>query len=494
MPQDTPRPTTHRSPRLLDDCLKSFERGRALGPTTYTQMSSPEDFTIRAMQVPSKRVLPSLAGGRALDDAASLTNSIVVWMGLDWADEKHDICLQAATSAPLEHAVVEQKPEALHTWVAELRQRFPLGRIAIALEQSRGSLFYALMNYSFLLLYPIPPKALKDYRQALYPSGSKNDPTDAQLLLEFLRKHPQRFRPWGADTAETRQITLLSEHRRQLVDDRTGLTNRLTTLLKGYFPQALGWVEDLRTPLAWDFLAQFPSLERAQQASRLAVRKVYRAHTRRRAEELEARCDEIHDARPLTTDRAIIESSMLMVQILVEQLRALAAGLERIEQQLAALFAAHPDQPIFRSFPGAGKALAPRLLAAWGSDRQRFAAADNMQCFAGPAPVTVRSGKSQWVHRRFAYPTFLGQTFHEFAAQSRLKSPWAKAYYQQMRNKGNAHHSAVRALAFKWIRIMFRCWQDRLPYDEARYQQALNRRGSPLALTLRALANSSART
>jgi len=424
-----------------------------------------------------------------MDNAASLRNAIVAWIGLDWADQKHDICWQAADSATLEHRVVEQKSEALHTWVAELRQRFPQGLIAIGLEQSRGSLFYVLMNYAFFLLYPIPPKSLKDYRQALYPSGSKDDPVDAQLLLEFLRKHPQRFRPWRADSAETRQLALLNEHRRQLVDDRTALTNRLTTLLKGYFPQALDWVKDLRTPLAWDFIDQFPSLERAQQASRLAVLKVYRTHTRRPAGEIEALCDEIQSARPLTTDRAILESSALLAPILVAQLRALAAGIERVEQQLGNLFAAHPDHARLQSFPGAGKALAPRLLAAWGSDRQRFASAANMQCFAGPAPVTSRSGKSQWVHRRFAYPTFLGQTFHEFAAQSRLKSPWAKAYYQQMREKGNDHHPAVRALAFKWIRIMFRCWQDRTPYDEARYQQALNRRGSPLAQTLRRSAN-----
>jgi len=427
-----------------------------------------------------------------MDHAALFPPPIVAWIGLDWADQKHDICLQATGSRDREYTVVEQKPEALHGWIAELRRRFPQGLIAIALEQSRGSLFYALMNYEFLRLYPIPPKALADYRQALHPSGGKDDPTDARLLLEFLYKHPERFRPWVADDVQTRQLALLNEHRRQLVDDRTALTNRLTTLLKGYFPEALRWVEDLRTPLAWDFLARFPSLEQAQQASRLDVLKLYRAHTRRPPKQIEELYEQIRTAHPLTTDRAIIASSALMVGILVEQLRTLGAGIERVEHQLADVFAAHPDHAIFQSFPGAGKALAPRLLAAWGSDRQRFQDAANMQCFAGPAPVTVRSGKSQWVHRRFASPTFLCQTFHEFAAQSRLKSPWAKAYYQQMRSKGADHHPAVRALAFKWIRIMFRCWQDRTPYDEARYQQALKHRGSPLASTLSRLAASPA--
>jgi transposase len=428
-----------------------------------------------------------------MDPSASLAPSIVAWVGLDWADQKHDICLQAHGSAAVEYRVVEHQPEALHSWVAELRRRFPQGQVAIALEQSRGSLFYALMNYQFLRLYPIPPKALADYRKALYPNGGKNDPTDAQLLLEFLRKHPERFRPWVADDVQTRQIALLSEHRRQLVDDRTALTNRLTALLKGYFPEALRWAGDLRAPLAWDFLTQYPTLEQAQSASRLALLKLYRAHTRRTPEQLEELCEQIRSARPLTTDRAIIASSVPMLETLVEQLRVVQAGVERLEHQLGDLFAAHPDHAIFQSFPGAGKALAPRLLAAWGSDRQRFPGADNMQCFAGPAPVTVRSGKSKWVHRRFACPTFLCQTFHEFAAQSRLKSPWAKAYYQQMRSKGTDHHPTIRALAFKWIRIMFRCWKDHTPYDEVRYQQALKRRGSPLATTLSRLAASPAR-
>ena len=423
-----------------------------------------------------------------MENSTCVPNNIVAWVGLDWADQQHVVCLQAAGSSALEHSTLEQKPEALQLWVAALRCRFPQGRVAIALEQSRGSLFYALMNYDFLLLYPIPPKAFADYRKALYPSGAKDDPIDAELLLEFLRKHPDRFRPWVADDAQTRLIGLLEEHRRQLVDDRTALTNRLTALLKGYFPQLLEWAGDVAAPLAWDFLAQLPSLEEAKRASRLQVLKVYRAHTRRTAAQMEQLLDQIRTARPLTTDSAIIESSILMVQALVRELRALHAGVALMERRLHDLFTSHPDYSLFKSFPGAGEVLAPRLLAAWGTDRTRFQGAEEMQDFSGVAPVTERSGKRSWVHWRLACPKFLRQTFHEFAAQSRLKSPWAKAYYEQMRERGLRHHAAVRALAFKWIRIMYRCWKNHTPYDAARYQQALNRRGSPLARTLCQLA------
>ena len=428
-----------------------------------------------------------------MQNSPSVSHPLVAWVGLDWADQAHAVCLQVTGSSDVERSELKHTPEALQLWVAELCRRFPQGRVAIALEQSRGSLFYALMTYDFLVLYPIPPKALADYRQALYPSGSKHDPGDAQLLLEFLRKHPERFRPWVADEAATREIALLVQHRRKLVDERTALVNRLQALLKGYFPQALEWLGDLSGPLAWDFLGQFTSLAEAQKASPLQVRKIYRAHTRRSPEQLEALLDQIRAARPLTPDRAVIESSALMVQAQVDQLRALAVGLERLEKKLAELFAAHPDQAIFDSFPGAGPALAPRLLAAWGTDRQRFQAAEDMERLSGAAPVTSRSGKKCWVHWRLACPKFLRQTFHEFAAQSILWSPWARAYYQQMRERGLDYHPAVRSLAFKWIRILYRCWQDPTRYDEARYQQALERHGSPLVAALRQLPNQEAR-
>jgi transposase len=412
---------------------------------------------------------------------------IVAWIGLDWADETHAVCLQAAGSADLESSALKQTPEALQLWVAGLRCRFPQGKVAIALEQSRGALFYALMTQDFLQLYPIPPQALADYRQALYPSGSKHDPGDAQLLLEFLRKHSERFHPWVADTPATREIALLVQYRRKLVDQRTALTNRLQALLKGYFPQALDWWGDLTAPLAWDFLGQFPSLSQVQKASRLQVRKIFHAHARRTPEQIEEFLDQIRAALPLTTDEAVIQSSVLMVQVGVGELRVLAAGLERIEQRLKDLFAAHPDHDIFASFPGAGAALAPRLLAAWGSDRQRLTGAVHMQQLSGIAPVTSQSGKKRWVHWRWACSKFLRQTFHEFAGQSRLWSPWAHAYYQQQRAGGANHQAAVRSLAYKWIRILYRCWQDHTLYDEARYQQALARHGSPLAAALQQL-------
>ena len=418
----------------------------------------------------------------------SLGNSeVVAWVGLDWADQQHEIRLQAVGSERIESGTVEQKPEALHTWVAQLRGRFPQGRIALALEQSRGAVIYALMTYDFLLLYPVPPKGLARYRQAFSTSGAKSDPGDAALLLEMVRDHHDRLRVWQPDDALTRQLRLLVEHRRRTVADRTRLTNRLGALLKTYFPQALEWAGELRSLAACEFLSTWPSLEAWQAAGRATQRKFYRCHRRLPAAELEQLLDAMAQAQPLTRDPAVVDASVLMTQTLVEQLRSVLTALARLDQALQRLFDQHPDQGLFRSLPGAGDALAPRLAAAFGTDRQRYQDVQELEQFSGIAPVTETSGKMHWVHWRMACPKFLRQTFHEFADGSRKKSLWAQAYYEQRRQQGASHHGAIRALAYKWIRILYRCWQSHTPYDEAVYMAALKRRHSPLWLAAQSL-------
>jgi transposase len=405
---------------------------------------------------------------------------IMAWIGLDWADQEHHICLQAVDSARVETAVVAQRPEALQDWVRQLRARFPQGRIALALEQSRGGLIYALMSYDFLLLYPVPGKTLADYRKAFFGSGAKGDPTDAELLLEVLRCHRHRLHVWAPDDAPTRHLGLLNEQRRKLVEDRTALTNRLSSLLKESFPQALDWVGELSRPAASEFLVQWWSLAAVQQARPSQLRQFYRRHFRLQPQELEQRLADIRQAQPLTSDPAVLEADALIVSVLAAQLLTLLASLDRVQAAIARSFSQHPDRHLWEILPGAGAALAPRLLVALGSDRKRYQNAAELQTFCGIAPVTESSGKSRWVHWRWACPKFLRQTFHEFAAQSVPRSVWARAFYFQQINRGNHHHAAVRALAFKWIRILYRCWQDRTPYNEQLYLQALARRGSPL--------------
>jgi transposase len=280
--------------------------------------------------------------------------------------------------------------------------------------------------------------------------------------------------------------TLLCEKRRQAVDARSALSNQLKSELKQYYPLALAVLDnDLSTVLAADFLLKWPNFASLKKASAHKLRSFFYGHQCRSEPKIEARIQRIQSAQPLTRDSAIIEAGTLTTQMLARQLQALAPFIRQYDQQIAELFSQHPDRALFDNLPGAGDALGPRLLSAFGSERDRFDNVLEPLSFFGIAPVTERSGKTTFVHFRWACSKFLRQTFHEFAGCSVHFCDWAGAFYDQQRARGQDHHAAVRALAYKWIRILFRCWKTRQPYDPQRYLTALAQHGSPLASTVK---------
>ena len=406
--------------------------------------------------------------------------TIAAYIGLDWADSEHEVTMLDVETGQVESRKLKQESEALAEWVQSLRERFSGRKVAIAIEQRKGALIYALMCYDFLILYPVNPKTLARFREAFNTSGAKSDPGDSGLLLDLIRLHRDKLRPWVPEDADTRLLQMLVEERRALVDEVTRLTNRLQSTLKQYFPQALEWAGELDSRQALDFLTRWPTLESIRKAGAVAVEKFYRRHSVRNQDKIEQRVKAIKEARALTTDRAVLAASRMKALAIVRQLRALGKSIAEMEAQIQELFEQHRDHKVFSSFPCAKKVLGPRLLAAFGGDRTRYESALELQSFSGIAPVTRSSGKSKTIHKRMACPKFLRQTFHEYAAQSIKKAGWARVYYQAQRDKGVKHHAAVRALAYKWIRIMFRCWQEQEPYDEAKYIRSLKRRSSPL--------------
>jgi transposase len=395
---------------------------------------------------------------------------------MDWADRKHVWILQPADGGRCERGELEQTPEAIEVWASQLATRFSGRPIAVALEQSRGAVVFALTKYDHLHLYPVHPSTLAHFRQALVPSGAKNDPGDTGLLLELLRHHRHRLRRLQPDTEQTRELQFLVEVRRKLVDDKTYLSNRLTAQLKLYYPQVLQWFYKPDSPVACEFLLRWPTLESVQKAATRTLREFYRKHN---CQEEETRIEAIRQAVPATRDQAVIRAGTLLVQATVRLIQSVKQDIERCEARIEELTQSHPDFAIFDSLPGAGEALIPRLIAAFGTQRERFASAREVQSYTGIAPVIKQSGKTRSTHSRQAYPRFLRQTFHEWAAHSIPQSPWARAYYEKQRSKGKKHHAAVRALAYKWIRIVFRCWKSRVPYVESFHLAALHRRCSP---------------
>src|SRR6266704_7191139 len=407
-------------------------------------------------------------------------DTFAAFVGIDWADAKHAICLQAAGTATREGFQLDHTPEAIEAWGTTLRTRFSGQPVAVCLELTKGPLVSALRKYDFLVLFPINPLTLARYREAFTPSRAKDDPTDAELQLELLLTHRDKLKPLNSQSPAMRALEQLVEHRRRLVGDNVRLTNRLTSALKNYFPQVLQWFPEKDTVLFCDVLSRWPTLKAVQRARRATVEGFFRAHHVRSADVIATRIEAIKSARALTTDAGVIAPNVLLVHALVAQLRVTLQAIADFDTAMAQRAQDHPDFPLFDALPGAGAVFAPRLLVAFGAQRERFASAEELQQYAGIAPVTERRGKKSWVHWRLQCPTFLRQTFVEWAAESTRHSFWAQVYYQQQRDTGKAHQAAVRAFAFTWIRLLSRCWQERTPYDEATSLRARTRRGSSL--------------
>jgi len=399
---------------------------------------------------------------------------------IDWADQKHFWILVPTGSRQQETGELENTPEAVDAWAANLATRFDGRPVAVCLEQSRGSLVYMLTKHAHLVLFPVHPTTSARYRETFYPSGAKSDPSDTALLLELLVHHRDRLRPLRPDTTETRLLRLLVEHRRRMVDEKTRHSNRLTACLKLYFPQILRWFDDVDAPLVCALLERWPSLEQLRRANPSVLRKFFHEHNCRSEDLIQERIQAVYAATPATRDAAILEAESLTASQLVVILEGLRRNVAELDRRIAQVYGKHEEAFLYASLPGAGPALEPRLLVAMGTDRDRYQAAAALQCYSGIAPVTERSGHSQWVHFRWACPKYLRQTFHEYASHSIGYSEWARAYYDRQREAGKSHHAAVRSLAFKWIRVIFRCWKDHKPYDEQAYLRTLQRRASPL--------------
>jgi transposase len=368
----------------------------------------------------------------------------------------------------------------MNAWVQTLRTRFNGQPVAVCLELTKGPIVSALRPYDCLVLFPVNPLTVAKYREAFTPSRATDAPTDAELPVELLLKHRDTLTPLSPHSPTMRALAPLVEHRRRLGGDKVRLTTRLTSALKNYFPHVLQWFQDKDTALFCDVLSRWPPLKAAQLARRTTLESFFRAPHVRAADVITTRIEAIQSAGALTTDDGVITPNALLVQALVAQLRGTLQVIADFDNAMAQRAQAHPAFSLFAALPGAGAVFAPRLLVALGEQRERYASAEELQKYAGIAPVTERSGKQSWVHWRLQWPKFLRQTFVEWAAESTRHAFWAQVYYQQQRDKGKAPQAAVRALAFKWIRILYRCWQERTPYDESVYLQALKRHSAPL--------------
>ena len=239
------------------------------------------------------------------------------FIGIDWADTKHDICIQPANSNVRELSIIPHKVEDIEEWAQSMYARFR-GRIAVALELSKGPVVYALQKYDFFVIFPINPLTLTKYREAFTPSRAKDDPTDAELALDLLFKHPERFQRLNPQSKEIRALVILTEHRRKLVNDKIRITNRIRNTVKQYYPQILEWFDRIDTPIFCDFVERWPTLGQVKRARKTTLTKFFHDHNMRRAHLIEERLTSIKAATALTEDDGVIIPNRLQALVLTD--------------------------------------------------------------------------------------------------------------------------------------------------------------------------------
>jgi transposase len=396
-------------------------------------------------------------------------------VGIDWADSKHD--LTVIDGLKVLHFRITSDTEDVAEMIDKLTAIADGRPIAVCLEKGRVRIIYHLMLHNALTLYPVDPKQAARYRESFASSGAKDDRRDSYYLARMLQERRADLRPMKPDDPLTRKISLLCQTRRQLVDDKTGVIQQLHAVLKMFFPLLLALPGTrLDCGLKQEILRRWPDPRKFIKLNAQSLEKLLRRHRSGNDEQIAQLVETIRSARLPSTDASLIEPLLIRVRTMAEQIKAIDKGVEQLEKEIAAAMKKHPDATLFTSLPGAGAALAPRLLAAMGSDRDRWSDAEELGSYSGILPVTRQSGKTKHVSRRRACPAYLKQTFHEFADCARKHCDWSGAYYRLQRDRGMAHHAAVRKLASRWQRILLSVWKHRQPYDDARYTEIMKRR------------------
>lgn len=353
----------------------------------------------------------------------------------------------------------------------------PFGKCPMTIETAAGLAVDQLLQRGFTL-YPINPLSAKEFRKRKAPSGTKTDRHDAWSLADALRTDGQTWRALIPQDEATAILRLLCRDEIALIEHRTALVNQLEAALGEYYPLALESFEEWTKPFAWAFVQTFPTPAALAQAGKrkwqtfLHVNKLWRPDTAPQRLALWAR------GQSLQASPAVVNAKSLLALSLVSVLQTLQRQIQQYRSRIAEAFAHHPDHDVFGSLPGAKQTLAPRLLGLIGSKREIFPDPDSLMCQAGVSPVPYESGRLRKAHLRFVCDHFLRFTVHLWVDESRKTCRWAQAYYQLKRDQGHDHASALRCLGKRWLKVLWRMWQDRTVYDEQKYLQALQRRGS----------------
>jgi transposase len=388
--------------------------------------------------------------------------------GIDWADRHHDTVVIDEAGRKVAQLRVEHTPEGLKKLVSFLREIAPLDQIACILETKHGLLITALLEAG-LALYPVNPKTIDRKRAA---SGAKTDLIDAYLLAKHGRAEWADLRRLDPDSPAIAELKALTRDQDALIQMQTRLVNQLTACLKAYYPAALQLFTKLQQRSTLIFLQTYPTPQVALQATVAQIEATLRKGQHTNPKTVAPKIYEVLHQPHLVADEVTIRTKARLMRALVAQLFPLLEQIAAYDKEITELFLTHADSQIFASLPGAGKRLAPRLLAEWGDDRKRYADPSSIQALAGTSPVPFESGNYAKVHRRLACLKPLRNALQQFAWLSTQQESWAKGYYNRKRQEGKSHSVAVRALANVWVRIIFAIWHKRESYKRTVFETA----------------------
>lgn len=395
------------------------------------------------------------------------------YVGVDWADQTHAVWVVDERGTQITARTVPHTAAGFSEWGRELDEWRAQGieRWA-AIERPDGRVVDFLLDHG-VVVYPVNPKALDRARDRFRQSGAKSDPFDARVLADFLRTdhpHLQALQP-SSDAAQ--ELKLLTEDCQRHIRQQTRLVNQLTTTLKAYYPRALE-VAELTTALAREYLHAYPTPEAL---TALTARQWQRwARGRRLSEARIGALWAVLQQPQLPVPAHVVRAKARLMQSLVEQLTPVVTAVAQYRKAIDDFFARMPAAQWARTLPiGKHGITAPTLWARLGDAPGRWESFRHLQAQAGAVPVTKRSGKQRVIHFRFACDKSLRHVVDQVAFLSLLSSTWARAYYDQQRARGHAHHQALRALGAKWLKIIFVMWHHQVPYDEQYHLATMTR-------------------
>lgn len=399
-----------------------------------------------------------------------MSTSTDVFAGLDWAVHTHAVCIIDASGAVQGHFEIAHDRQGL----AELMRRLARfgASLRIAIERPSGLIVDALVEAGHQV-FPIHPNAVKASRPRYRSHGAKSDASDAYLLADLLRTDGHRWAALSPQSDSIRALRSLVRSRDDLVSTRVALGNQLHSTLEAFWPGAACIFADITSPIGLAFLRRYPSPTSAARLSEAQLLRFCRAQHysgRRSPAELLARLRAAAQALP---GKLTNESMVHVVRSLVAVLNPLVAQISDLTRRIERFVESLPDGQIIMSFPRAGRVCAAQILAELGDVRERFSTLDQLAAEAGAVPVTYQSGKTRSVTFRWACNHRLRQAITCLADNSRHANIWAHSIYAAARARGCDHPHAIRILARAWLRVIWRAWTDRKPYDPKLHLGAL---------------------